>query len=292
MSGPVMIGHLILECLARKELPRVPEPQLIMNDQLQVEAFMASGRENGILAFLYLFHSLQAAPVIKAGDRVLDLACGPGNQLMQMARINPRAHFVGVDASASMLARAEATMTRNNIRNVQLVQSDIRILEGFAKDSFDCVLCTMSLHHLPDMSSLRMAMTEAARVLKPDGGVYIADFGRLRRSSTQRFFAHDNSAHQLPEFTQDYLNSLRAAFSFDELSQAIALLGIDTTVFKTALAPFMVVAKSKPRRDLDEITRTEMKKIYSQMSAEQQKNFIVLSRWFRSAGLELPCELY
>jgi ubiquinone/menaquinone biosynthesis C-methylase UbiE len=262
-----------------------------MDDPLKAEAFMASGREDGVLAFLYLFHSLQAAPVINAGDRVLDLACGPANQLMQMARLNPRAYFVGLDASASMLERAGATMARNNVRNVQLVQGDIRKLENFAQDSFDCVLCTMSLHHLPDVPSLQRAMTEAGRVLKPDGGAYIADFGRLRRRRTQQFFAHDNSAYQLPEFTEDYLNSLQAAFSFEELADAIALLGIDAAIHRTVLAPFMIIAKSKARRDLDEITRAEMKKIYARMTADQQKNFVVLSRWFRAAGLELPCEL-
>ncbi len=291
MSGPVMMGHLILEWLARKELPRIPEPQLVMDDPIKIEAFMASGRENGILAFLYLFNSLQAAPLIKAGDRVLDLACGPGNQLMQMARINPQAHFVGLDASACMLDRAGAAMARSAISNVELVQGDITTLKPFANASFDCALCTMSLHHLPNVSSLKHAMVEAGRVLKPDGGAYIVDFGRLRRSSTQQFFAHDNSKLQLPEFTEDYLNSLRAAFSFDELSSAISLLKIESAIYRTALAPFMVVAKSSARRTLDAATINALKTIYAEMTADQQKNFRVFSRWFRAAGLRLPCEL-
>ena len=291
MSGPVMLGHLILECLTRKELPRIPEPDLIMDDPIKIEAFMESGLEDGVLAFLYLFHSLQAAPVIRAGDAVLDLACGPGNQLLQIARLNPSANFIGLDASESMLERASATLKRNGISNVQLVHGDMRKLENFASNSFDCVLCTMSLHHLSDVASLERAMTEAGRVLKPDGGTYIADFGRLRRRSTQHFFAHDNAKYQLPEFTEDYLNSLRAAFSFDELSKAIRLMKVDAAIHRTALAPFMVVARSKARRDLDAITVATIKKICAQMSVDQQKNFRVLSRWFRAAGLELPCEL-
>ena len=288
MSGPVMMGHLILERFARKELPRIPEPDLIMSDPQKVEAFMESGREDGILAFLYLFHLLQVAPIIREGDRVLDLACGPGNQLAQIARLNPRAHFIGVDASANMLERAGITLARSGIANVQLRHGDIRDLHDFAPRSFDGVMCTMSLHHLPDIASLQRAMAAAARVLKPNGGIYIADFGRLRRRGTQEFFANDNAAYQLPEFTRDYLNSLRAAFSFDELSAAIAQLNAAVTMHSTALAPFMIVAKSKPRRELDSVTQQSIKNIFSQMNAEQQRNFVVLSRWFRSAGLALP----
>ena len=291
MSGPAMLGHLILECLTRKELPRIPEPQLVMDDPIKVEAFMARGREDGILAFLYLFHSLQAAPIIRNGDRVLDLACGPGNQLMQMARLNPHANFIGIDASESMLERASAAMRSNGIDNVQLVHGDITNLKNFPSKSFGCVLCTMSLHHLPDVLSLIRAMTEAARVLENDGGAYIADFGRLRRHSTQHFFAHDNSQYQSPEFTEDYLNSLRAAFSFDELSKAVSLLNIDTRIYKTALTPFMVIAKSKPRRDLDTHTIKMFKEIHSKLILDQKRNFLVFSRWFRAAGLELSFEV-
>jgi len=285
-----MLGHLILECLTRKELPRIPEPDLIMDDPIKIEAFMESGLEDGVLAFLYLFHSLQAAPVIRAGDAVLDLACGPGNQLLQIARLNPSANFIGLDASESMLERASATLKRNGISNVQLVHGDMRKLENFASNSFDCVLCTMSLHHLPDVLSLNRAMTEAGRVLKNDGGAYIADFGRLRRRSTQHFFAHDNSQYQSPEFTEDYLSSLRAAFSCDELSKAISLLNIETRIYKTALTPFMVIAKSKPRRDMDAHTMKMFKEIHAKLTVDQKKNFRVFSRWFKGGGLELACD--
>ena len=71
MSGPVMIGHLLLERLARREQIRVPEADLIMQQQDQIAAFAASGRDQGILAYIYLFHAVMALPVIRPGDTVL-----------------------------------------------------------------------------------------------------------------------------------------------------------------------------------------------------------------------------
>ena len=91
MSDSIRSSQLIRESVSRRELPRVPEPESIMHDPAQIAAFEEAGREDGILAFIYFFHALQMAPVVRPGDRVLDLACGPANQLVQAARLNPRA---------------------------------------------------------------------------------------------------------------------------------------------------------------------------------------------------------
>ena len=91
-SGPAMLAHLFVECLSRRVLPRVQEPDLSGVDSLaQSEAFELAGREDGFLASIYLYQALQIAPLVRPGDRVLDLGCGPANQLVQVARLNPQA---------------------------------------------------------------------------------------------------------------------------------------------------------------------------------------------------------
>jgi len=288
MSGPAMLLHLILERLSRRELLRVPEPKLIMDDPAQIAAFMESGREDGILAFLYFYHALQVTPVVRPGDKVLDLACGPANQLVQIARLNPNAHFVGLDASANMLATARATLARCAVGNVELLAGDMTRLTDIDDAAMDCVTCTMSLHHLPDLAALAATMREVRRVLKPGGGLYLADFGRLKRTSTQRFFAQARREHQPAQFTRDYLNSLKAAFSVGELSDAAALLGPGAVRHQTPLAPFMVIIKSAARRQLDATTRRLAREVYGRMTASQHADFQAFARWFRVAGCGLP----
>lgn len=291
MSGPAMLAHLILERLSRRVLARTPEPDLVMHDPSQVAAFADCGRDEGLLAFTHLFHALQITPLVRPGDRVLDVACGPAIQLAQVARLNPQAHFVGLDASATMLDVARTTLAHHALNNVELSTGDMTRLTDFADASMDCVMCTMSLHHLPDTLALARTLREVRRVLKPGGTVYLVDFGRFKRARTQHFFAHDRRDCQSARFTQDYLRSLQAAFSVAELRDAVAPLGPDVVCYQTPLAPFMVVFKSHARRVLEAQTQHRMRQAHADLTPAQQQDFRVFARWFRGGGYALPCAL-
>lgn len=292
MSGVTMLAHLILELLSPQVLPRVPETGLVMEDLAQNEAFALACREDGILAFVYLFQALQIVPLVRPGERVLDLGCGPANQLVQIARLNPGVHFIGLDASAEMLDRASKTIHRTGVTNIELASGDMTELVQFSDATFDCVISTMSLHHLPDISALTNTMSTARRVLKPSGGCYFVDFGRFKRAATQRFFAEDRRDCQPENFTHDYFNSLQAAFSVAELSKAMQVFGSGVSCYTTALAPFMVVFKSGDRRKPDAAARQGAQDMYRQMSASQQKDFRLYARWLRAGGLSLPFSFY
>ncbi len=291
MSGPAMLAHLLLERLSRRELARMPEPDLVMHAPTQVAAFVDCARDDGLLAFTHLFHALQITPLVRPGDRVLDLACGPANQLAQVALLNPHAHFVGLDASTTMLDVARTTLAHHAVDNVELTTGDMTQLSGFDDASMDGVMCTMSLHHLPDTLALVRTLREVRRVLKPEGALYLVDFGRLKRTRTQRFFAHDRRDCQSAQFTQDYLQSLQAAFSVIELRDATALLGPSVICYQTPLAPFMVVFKTVARRALDAETQYRMQQAHARLTPAQQQDFHVFARWFRAGGYTLPCAL-
>jgi len=144
---------------------------------------------------------------------------------------------------------------------------------------------------LPDLLALADTMREVRRVLKPDGGLYFVDFGRFKRAGTQRYFAQARRDSQSAQFTLDYLQSLKAAFSVKELSEAAALLGPDIARYQTPLAPLMVVFKSAGRRHLDAATQGLARELYGRMTKAQQGDFQGLAHWFRGAGLVLPCAL-
>lgn len=286
-----MLFHLLLERLSRQELARQRESQLIMDDPLQVAAFDASGGDEGVLAFTHLYHAVHMTPLIRPGERVLDLACGPANQLAQLALLNPDARFVGLDASPNMLQRARETLGHSRAPNVELVRGDMTHLQGFDDATMDAVVCTMSLHHLADQAALRTTLRETRRVLKPGGGIYLVDFGRFKRASTQRFFALDRRDCQSEQFTRDYLQSLKAAFSLQELSEAAETLGDGVRRYVTPLAPFMVVFKTAARRPMDTATERLVRQHHARLTPSQQQDFRVFARWFRGAGYALPCPL-
>src|SRR3990167_1277110 len=129
MSTSVLI-RLLCERISWRKQPRVPEPDLVMESVTQASSFSQAGEDDGVLPFLYLYNALQITSLLQPGDRVLDLACGPAHQLVQVARLNPEVRFVGLDASPAMLECAQTTLVRAHVSNVELVQGDMTRLIG------------------------------------------------------------------------------------------------------------------------------------------------------------------
>ncbi len=288
MSGPAMFWHLAMERLARRDSLRVPEPAQVMVEADRTEAFRDAGRDNGVVAFLYLYHALQATGQIRPGDTVLDLGCGPANQLALVAQLNPQARFVGVDLSPSMLANARATVADRGLANVELREGDMTRLDGFETASVDVVLCTLSLHHLDDTAALFRTADRIREVLKPGGKVYIADFGRLKRAATQEYFVNDWRREQPEAFTRDFRDSMRSAFLERELREAAGRIDPALEVFATALAPFMVVLRTRPRGDWSAETLQVARRLHSDLDPTQQRRFVVFSRWLAAMVSESP----
>jgi ubiquinone/menaquinone biosynthesis C-methylase UbiE len=105
---------------------------------------------------------------------VLDVGCGTGSYLARYLEVGCRAF--GIDASPAMLDQAERRLEG---------RADLRLGDAtrlpYDDDSFDLVLATMFLHEL-DPPVRETALSEMARVVKPDGRVLVIDFskGRLR----------------------------------------------------------------------------------------------------------------
>jgi len=106
----------------------------------------------------------------RAGDRgpVLELGCGTGRVAIPVARSGAR--VVGIDRSASMLARASARVKRAKLGSrVQLIRGDIRYLP-FPDRSFPLVMAPYGiLQSLLDEQLLMATLTDVRRVLTRDG---------------------------------------------------------------------------------------------------------------------------
>ena len=100
--------------------------------------------------------------------RLLDLACGSGAFLENLAATFPRARLMGADLSTSYLAEA-----RRASKVEALVQANAERLP-FADASLDAVTCIYLFHELPPRVRPRVA-AEIARVLKPGGVLAFAD---------------------------------------------------------------------------------------------------------------------
>lgn len=284
-SGSVM-KILVKEMLLPQHVARTTEPALVMNDPQQVREYTKAGLEGGVMAPVYLFHSAQVCQVIRPGDHVLDLACGPANQLAQIARLNPDCHFTGVDLSAEMLDRAKELVSTQRLSNVTFKEGSITDLGQFADNSFDAVMSTMALHHLPEVAALNQTLKEAARLLKNAGGLYLADFGRLQRRDSIDYFAYQYEDRQPPLFTIDYLNSLLAAFSLADFKSACQnSFGNRAKVFSTWCVPYMLAVKTPPRRDMSDAMRASLLMLRDALPDYHKRDLQDLRTFFRLGGV-------
>lgn len=286
MPSAAVLRVAIREVITRERSARRPEPDLVMEDPDQVADYVRAGLEDGVLAPVYLYHCANICEVIKPGDRVLDLACGPANQLAMVARLNPDIEFVGVDLSETMLERAESLVNAQGLTNITLRHMDITDLSEFPDKSFDAVMSTMALHHLPTTAMLQRTFGEGARVLKDKGGVYMVDFGHLKSDRSIEYFANQYHGRQPPIFTIDYLNSLRAAFSVADFKRATFLLSGRAKVYSTFLFPFMVAIKSAPRRMRGrEAVQQKLDMLRQKLPEWHQVDLADLKTFFRLGGM-------
>jgi ubiquinone/menaquinone biosynthesis C-methylase UbiE len=112
---------------------------------------------------------------IEPGHRVLDLACGTGTLAIEAKLREPGAELVGVDGDPEMLARAREKAAA---AGVEIVFDEGLSTELPYEDSgFDRVLATLFFHHL-DLAGKEATFAEIARVLRADGELHVADWGR------------------------------------------------------------------------------------------------------------------
>ncbi|CAG8472882.1 8643_t:CDS:2 [Funneliformis mosseae] len=101
------------------------------------------------------------------GAKVLDIGCGPGIFLCDMASDYPRTYFVGVDLLS--------TFPRLKPYNVSFIQCNV--LEGlpFEKDTFDLVYCRFLMLDIKEFQWRDLVLRELARVVKTNGWIELME---------------------------------------------------------------------------------------------------------------------
>lgn len=273
------------ELVTFRQCERVPEPDLVMDNCDKATAYRDAGQQDHVMDAVYLFHAAQICEVIKPGDTVLDLGCGPATQLCLVAQLNPDVNFVGLDLSRPMLELADKSIRDFGLANVELGQCDICDLASYGDQSVDAVVSTMSFHHLPDQEALMRTFREAARVLKMDGGLYLTDFGRLKSQKSMAYFASKNAHRQSDLFTKDYFYSLNAAFSLEDYRGAARYFSGRAKLYRMYPLPFMITIKSVARRSSDEKLKAALGSMRSRLTSIEETDLSDMRTVFRFGGM-------
>ena len=117
---------------------------------------------------------VEQAAIVPRHD-VLDVGCGTGTLAMIAKARHPEARIVGLDGDPEVLGIAR--------RKIERAHLDIALHQGLADDgsifapaSFDRILTSLLLHHLP-AAQKRLALKAMRTWLRPNGELHVLDFG-------------------------------------------------------------------------------------------------------------------
>jgi len=178
------------------------------------------------------------------GGLVLEIGPGPGWAGIMLLKERPDLRLIGIDASEDMLRAASANAKAWGVAGrARYAPGSAEAREGAETGSADLVVSRDSLHHWENPLS---AFASIARVLKPDGALYLSDERRNISAAAWAFVAVFGWL-SMGRFSRYWRSSIRAGYTAGEARAfAAALVGrerlveegfIDLRIMAGPLAP-------------------------------------------------------
>ena len=106
-------------------------------------------------------------------ERILDVATGTGDVVIEVAKRNLSVKIFGIDFSQRMLDLGRIKIARNGYNQAVSLQIGSGECLPFADESFDGVICAFGIRNFADV---QLGLREFFRVLKPGGRVIVLEF--------------------------------------------------------------------------------------------------------------------
>ncbi len=119
--------------------------------------------------------TLAEGPDFSGITAILDLACGPGGWVLEVAREHPDIQVSGVDISRSMIQFAQAQALSRGYGNARFMVMDVKHPLDFEDASFDLVN-ERTLYGVMAPGEWPQLLAECRRVLRPGGIVRLTEF--------------------------------------------------------------------------------------------------------------------
>lgn len=267
------------EMSASQRVPRVTEPEL-MNDADQVKSYIKAYEWGGPTSALQLVHLKNLSAMIKPGDTVVDLACGPGPLLLELAALFPETHFIGIDLSSLMLESLCAEAKLRDLKNIIVLKKDIRTVEkADIGGGADVVISTSALHHLPNLVDLEATFKTIKTILNKNGGIYLFDFGLLKSAATRFLLVKELEKTAPPLTVQDYAMSLDACFPIKEVfTTAKKYLPMPLILSRSSFVDFYYFIKSAPIQKIDLVHQKKIDQIWNEFTFQIKLEHVMIEK--------------
>jgi ubiquinone/menaquinone biosynthesis C-methylase UbiE len=163
--------------------------------------------------------------------RLLDVGCGTGRMLYQLALTHPELRFFGLDLSPFYLQHARELL--RDVKELSLVADNAESMP-FRDGTFDVVTSVHLFHELP-LDARRNVYAEMWRVLRPGGLVVIEDSAQLRDSEHLAVF--------LSRFSREFHEPYHKGYLHDDIGAALEAQGFELVSSDLAYVAKVVTAR-------------------------------------------------
>ncbi|TXT58120.1 MAG: hypothetical protein BAJALOKI1v1_1750008 [Promethearchaeota archaeon] len=173
---------------------------------------------------------------------IVDLGCGSGNLIVQLAKNFPDQSIIGVDISQEMLNAAKKRVEREvPSRGIEFKKGSSQSLP-FPDNSVDFLISSLSLHHWLDPLE---ALNEIFRVLQKGGSLIIFDFRRNSRNFFYNLlsFATKIVVPKALKRINEPLGSLLSSYSENEIKEIFAGSQFQEYEIEPKMAWMFIIAK-------------------------------------------------
>jgi len=202
-------------------MQRTPEPQELMDDRAQAQAYAAANFSEANNLFIHLLHQLQPGEL---RGKALDLGCGPADIPLALLREHPELHIEAVDGAPAMLElAAHKAAAEPSLQGRLKLLCETLPCADLPQGRYDAIISNSLLHHLSDPNDLWLTVQHSAR---PNATILIMDLARPNSPLAVDTLVETYAMNEPEVLREDFRNSLHAAYTVDEVREQLAENGL------------------------------------------------------------------
>lgn len=203
-------------------MERITEAELMLGEE-QAKAYAHADFSNAHNLFVETLKQKFSDIPSSFNDVILDLGCGPCDITRRVAAAYPDAGFHAVDGSAKMLKYgAELNDKAKLAMRIKLIETCLPN-PRLPQQKYHAIMSNSLLHHLHDPSTFWETIRQHA---KPFAHIFVMDLIRPLDDQTVKFLSAEYAGNEPDILKLDFENSLRAAFTIEEVQQQLDEKGL------------------------------------------------------------------